>query len=423
MKIALISLGCAKNLVDSEVLLGKLKDGGAEFTDDLEEADCVIVNTCGFIEDAKRESIETILDATERAKRVIVMGCLVERYKEILEKEIPEVERFFPAQSWDQIADYLGLKTENGTQRVLTTPKSFAYLKIAEGCNRLCSFCAIPRIRGRHVSKPMEEVIKEAKYLAEAGVKELCVVSQDTSYYGRDLYRTNKLVDLLRELERIEGIEWIRLLYLYPTEVSEDLLFFVRDSEKVVPYFDIPLQHVDDKVLESMRRGYNERFVRDLIEKIYRVIPDAVLRTTFIVGYPEEGREEFEKLLRFVEEGHFWWAGVFTYSREEGTHAYPLGDPISEEEKEERKRLIMEAQTAVTARRNRSLIGRKLKVLVDGYSEEFSFVPVGRSYLHAPEVDGLVYIETEERILTPGEMVEVEINQSTDYDLGGRLTE
>ena len=421
MKIALISLGCAKNLVDSEVLLGKLKDGGAEFTDDLEEADCVIVNTCGFIEDAKRESIEAILDATEKAKRVIVMGCLVERYKDVLEKEIPEVERFFPTQSWDEIADYLGLKGKNGALRVLTTPKSFAYLKIAEGCNRLCSFCAIPRIRGRHVSKPIEEVIKEAKYLAEAGVKELCVVSQDTSYYGRDLYRTNKLIDLLKELERIEGIEWIRLLYLYPTEVSEDLLLFVRDSEKVVPYFDIPLQHVADKVLASMRRGYNERFVRDLVEKIYKTVPDAVLRTTFIVGYPEEGEKEFKKLMNFVEEGHFWWAGVFTYSREEGTHAYPLGDPVSEEEKEERKGLLMEAQTAVTSRKNRSLIGKKLKVLVDGYSEEFSFVPVGRAYLHAPEVDGLVYIETEDRTLSPGDVVEVEINQATDYDLGGKL--
>ena len=421
MKIALISLGCAKNLVDSEVLLGKLKGGGAEFTDDLEEADCVIVNTCGFIEDAKRESIEAILDATEKAKRVIVMGCLVERYKETLEKEIPEVERFFPTQSWDKIANYLGLKGKNGTLRVLTTPKSFAYLKIAEGCNRLCSFCAIPRIRGRHASKPIEEVIKEAKYLAEAGVKELCVVSQDTSYYGRDLYRTNKLIDLLKELERIEGIEWIRLLYLYPTEVSEDLLLFVRDSEKVVPYFDIPLQHVADKVLASMRRGYNERFVRDLVEKIYKTVPDAVLRTTFIVGYPKEGEKEFKKLLNFVEEGHFWWAGVFTYSREEGTHAYPLGDPVSEEEKEERKGLLMEAQTAVTSRKNRSLIGKKLKVLVDGYSEEFSFVPVGRAYLHAPEVDGLVYIETEDRTLSPGDTVEVEINQATDYDLGGKL--
>ncbi len=424
MKVGLVSLGCSKNLVDSEVLLGKLKSAGAVITPDPQEAECIIINTCGFIEDAKRESIDTILEFVDTGKRVLVMGCLVERYRRELEREIPEVEAYFGTQSWDEILKHLKLKPRySSSHRLLTTPTAYAYLKIAEGCNRLCSFCAIPRIRGKHTSRPIEDIVSEAKDLASQGVKEINVISQDTTYYGKDIYRRFKLIDLLRELEKVEGIEWIRLLYLYPTEVSEDLIDYIRDSQKVVPYFDIPLQHISSPVLKSMRRGYDERFVRNLIEKIRAKVPNAVLRTTFIVGYPAEGKEDFDKLREFLSEGHFHWVGVFTYSSEEDTHAFHLGDPVPREEKEARREELMSIQREITARKNESLIGKKLRVLVEGYSEEFSFVPRARAYLHAPEVDGVIYVETEERVLNPGELVEVEITQAADYDLGGRTLE
>ncbi|RLJ70376.1 SSU ribosomal protein S12P methylthiotransferase [Hydrogenivirga caldilitoris] len=421
MKIGVISLGCSKNLVDSEILLGKLKSAGVELTSDINSADYVVINTCGFIEDAKSESIDTILEVVDSGKRVLVMGCLVERYKKELEREIPEVEAYFGTQSWDEILAHLKLKPKySRSHRVLTTPGAYAYLKIAEGCNRLCSFCAIPRIRGRHVSRPIEDVISEVKDLAERGVKEINVVSQDTTYYGKDLYRDFKLIDLLREIEKVEGIEWVRLLYLYPTEVSDDLLSHIKDSEKVVPYFDMPIQHISDSVLRSMRRGYGERFVRELIEKIRKSIPDAVLRTTLIVGYPEEREEDFNRLRNFMEEGHFHWLGVFTYSPEEDTHAFHLGDPVPRELKEERKTALMEVQRNVTYQKNKGFVGKRLKVLVDGFSEEFSFVPRGRVYFQAPEVDGVIYIETEKPVKV-GDLVEVEVTQAADYDLGGTV--
>ena len=420
MKIGVISLGCSKNLVDSEILLARLKSAGVELTSDVDSADCIIINTCGFIEEAKRESIDTILEVADSGKRVLVMGCLVERYRKELEKELPEVERFFGTQSWDEILRHLGLEPKyRSSFRLLTTPKAYAYLKISEGCNRLCSFCAIPKIRGRHRSRPMEEIVSEARYLAQRGVKEINIVSQDTTFYGKDLYGEFKLVELLRELERVEGIEWIRLLYLYPTEVSGELIEYVKDSEKVVPYFDIPIQHISTKVLRSMRRGYDERFVRELIETIRRDIPRAVLRTTLIVGFPTETEKDFAKLKGFIEEGHFHWLGVFTYSHEEDTPAFDLGDPVPQEVKEERRDQLMEIQREITKKKNEALLGKRLRVLVEGYSEEFSFVPKGRAYLQAPEVDGVVYIESEERPLREGEMVDVEITQTADYDLAG----
>ncbi len=422
MKAFVVSLGCAKNLVDTEVLLAHLKGAGLEITPDLDSADLIIVNTCGFIEEAKRESVETLLEMAETGKRVIALGCLVERYKEELERELPEIEAFFGTESWGEVLKHLGLKPRySPVHRVLTTPKSYAYIKIAEGCNRSCSFCAIPKIRGRHRSRPIEEIVEEARRIADSGVKEINIISQDTTYYGKDLYGEFRLVDLLRELERVEGIEWIRLLYLYPTEVSEDLIRFVADSGKVLPYFDIPLQHVSTKVLKSMRRGYGERFVKDMVERVRKHIPDAVLRTTFIVGYPTEEEEDFEKLLGFVEEGHFHWVGVFTYSREEKTAAWNLGDPIPQEVKEERRKALMEVQRRITKSKNEAMIGKRVKVLIDGFSEEFTTVPKGRAYIHAPEVDGNVYIDNELGSLREGDMVEVEITQASDYDLGGRV--
>ncbi len=422
MRIGVVSLGCAKNLVDSEVLLAKLKSAGAELTPDLDAADCIVVNTCGFVEEAKIESVEAILDAASRGKRVLVMGCLVERYRRELEKELPEVEGFFGTESWDEILKHLGLfpGSSPSSRRILTTPASYAYVKIAEGCNRLCSFCAIPAIRGRHRSRSVEEIVAEVEELARKGVKEIILVSQDTTYYGRDR-GGDELPRLLRRLESVEGVEWIRLLYLYPTELTGELMECVKSSDKILPYFDIPIQHVSDKVLKSMRRGYGERFVRELIERIRVEVPGAVLRTTLLVGYPEEDREAFRRLRAFVEEGHFHWLGAFAYSREEGTPAYDLGDPVPAEEKEERLAEILDVQRRITAEKNRELKGKRLRVLVDGASEEFSFVPVGRAYLQAPEVDGLLYLETGERQPRPGEFVEVEVTQTSDYDLGGRV--
>ncbi len=419
MKIGVVSLGCAKNLVDSEILLGKLRDAGVELTPNPEEADVIIVNTCGFIEPAKLESIETILEFAESGKEVIVMGCLVERYREEIKKEIPEVRAYFGTESWDEILKYLGLKERGRSFRVLSTPSSFAYLKIAEGCNRLCSFCAIPKIRGRHRSRRMEDILEEARKLADMGIKELCIVSQDTTYYGRDLYGTSKLVDLLRELEKIEGIKWLRLLYLYPTEITDELINYVADSEKVVPYFDIPIQHISDRILRDMRRGHDEKFLRSLIEKIRTKIPEAALRTSVIVGFPTEGDEDFHKLLEFVEEGHFLWLGVFTYSHEEETYAYKLGDRIPRKVKEERREELLKAQRVITRKKLEGYINKEVDILVDGYDEEFSFVPKGRAYFQAPEVDGVVYVEAE-REVRPGEFLRVKIYQSTDYDLAGR---
>ncbi|MCX8164522.1 MAG: 30S ribosomal protein S12 methylthiotransferase RimO [Aquificaceae bacterium] len=415
MKVGVISLGCAKNLVDTERLLGKLRAGGAELVKDPTKAELIVINTCGFIEPAKVEAIDNILEFAHK-KKVIVMGCLVERYKEELMREIPEVMAYFGTESWEEVVEFLGLGGEGKAKRILTTPKSYAYLKISEGCNRLCSFCAIPLIRGRHRSKPMEELLEEARYLASEGIKELCIVSQDTTYYGRDLYKKGQLIKLLENLEKIEGIRWIRLLYLYPTEV-EELLSYIPYSEKVLPYFDIPLQHVSTRVLKSMRRGYDEKFVINLIEKIRKTLPEAVLRTTFIVGYPEEGEEDYKKLKNFLLEGHFHWVGIFTYSQEEGTHAYSLGDPLPEEEKEKRKEELMSLQEGITLRKNQELLDKELELLVDGFDEEFGFVPVGRVWLQAPEVDGKTYLETEREVRV-GEVLKVKVNQVGGYDLG-----
>jgi len=415
LKVGVISLGCSKNLVDTEVLLGKLKSAGAKLVDDPKKANTIIINTCGFINPAKEEAIDYILEYAENRK-VIVMGCLVERYKEELQKEIPEVQAYFGTESWDQIIEFLGLKREEKVQRLLTTPKSYAYLKISEGCNRLCSFCAIPSIRGKYRSKGIQELVEEAKWIAENGVKELCLISQDTTYYGRDLYGKNALLKLLEKLEGIEGIEWIRLLYLYPTDLSDGLVDYIKNSSKVLPYFDIPLQHISNRVLKSMRRGYGKDFVKGLVERLFSKIPNAVLRTSFIVGYPEEDTKDFEELLEFVQRGYFHWVGVFSYSYEDGTFAESLGDPIPEEEKERRRALIYEVQSEVIKEKYRGLLGKSFRMLVDGYDEEMNIVPVGRLWFQAPEVDGLCYLEAE-RVVKEGEVVNVAVKDFKEQDL------
>ncbi|MFN3813336.1 MAG: 30S ribosomal protein S12 methylthiotransferase RimO [Aquificaceae bacterium] len=418
MKVGVISLGCSKNLVDTEVLLGKLKANNVKFVKDSKKAEVIIINTCGFINPAKEESINTILEHV-KGKKVIVMGCLVQRYKEELQKEIPEVTAYFGTESWDHVVGFLGLKSTKESKRLITTPKSYAYLKIAEGCNRLCSFCTIPKIRGRHRSRPMEELLEEARYIADQGISEICIVSQDTTYYGRDLYGENKLVELIKRLEKIEGIRWIRLLYLYPTEIDERLIKHIGNSEKTLPYLDIPIQHTSDRVLRSMRRGYNGRFLRSLLKNIKENIPNAVLRATLIVGYPEEGDEDFKALKEFVSEGYFHWVGVFTYSHEEDTYAYQLGDRLTEEEKEMRRQEVLAIQEEETKRRNQEFLGKELDLVVDEFAEEVQYVPVGRVYFQAPEVDGITYVESEET-LKPGQWIKVKITQVGGYDLGAK---
>ncbi|WP_333784756.1 30S ribosomal protein S12 methylthiotransferase RimO [Thermocrinis sp.] len=415
LKVGVISLGCSKNLVDTEILLGKLKQAGVEFANDPKKADTIIVNTCGFINPAKEEAIDYILEYAGN-KKVIVMGCLVERYKQELMKEIPEVAAYFGTESWDEILEFLGLEKVKENKRILTTPKSYAYLKISEGCNRLCSFCTIPQIRGKYRSKTIQDLVEEAKWIAQQGIKEICVVSQDTTYYGRDLYGKNAIIKLLEELEKIDGINWIRLLYLYPTDVSNDLISYIANSSKVLPYFDIPLQHISDRVLKSMRRGYDKSFVERLVNRILSAIPNVVLRTSFIVGYPEEEPEDFQELLDFVEKGYFYWVGVFSYSAEEGTPAEVLGDRISYEEKERRKSILYEVQNEVIQRKNRDLLGKKFQMLVDGYDEDLGIVPVGRLWFQAPEVDGICYLETEWEV-KEGDLISVLVKDFKEQDL------
>ncbi|WP_448583457.1 30S ribosomal protein S12 methylthiotransferase RimO [Thermocrinis sp.] len=415
LKVGIISLGCSKNLVDTEILLGKLKSVNVEFVTDPKKADTIIINTCGFINPAKEEAIDYILEYAGN-KRVIVMGCLVERYKQELMKEIPEVTAYFGTESWDEILEFLGLEKVKETKRILTTPKSYAYLKISEGCNRLCSFCAIPQIRGKYRSKPIEDIVEEAKWIAQQGVKEICLVSQDTTYYGRDLYGKGAIIKLLKELEKIEGINWIRLLYLYPTDVNSDLISYIANSSKVLPYFDIPLQHVSNRVLKSMRRGYDKNFVEKLVDSILYKIPEAVLRTSFIVGYPTESLEDFQELLEFVEKGYFHWVGVFSYSAEDGTPAEVLGDKVSYEEKERRKNILYEVQNQIIQRKNKELLGKKFRMLVDGYDEDLGIVPVGRLWFQAPEVDGICYLETELEV-KEGDFVTVLVKDFKEQDL------
>ncbi|WP_448587255.1 30S ribosomal protein S12 methylthiotransferase RimO [Thermocrinis sp.] len=415
LKVGVISLGCSKNLVDTEVLLGKLRSGGVEFVSDPKKADTIIINTCGFINPAKEEAIDYILEYAQK-KKVIVMGCLVERYRQELIKEIPEVYAYFGTESWDQIVEFLGLERAEKTQRLLTTPKSYAYLKVSEGCNRLCSFCAIPSIRGRYRSKPIEVLVEEAKWIAQQGVKELCIVSQDTTYYGRDLYGKDALLKLLEKLEKIEGLTWIRLLYLYPTDVSDQLIEYIATSSKVLPYFDIPIQHVSSHVLKSMRRGYDKDFVERLIERILSKVPHAVIRTSLIVGYPEESVGDFEELLKLVEKGYFHWVGVFSYSAEEGTPAEALEDRVSFEEKERRKELIYQVQSEVIQKKHQALVGKTFSMLVDGYDEDFGVVPVGRLWFQAPEVDGVCYLESEVEV-REGDLVEVLVKDFKGQDL------
>jgi len=429
--VGIISLGCPKNLVDTELLMGKLKASQVQFTDRLEEADVIIVNTCGFINDAKEESVDTILQVAQYkkdGKKVVVTGCLVERYKEELEREIPEVDLFIDLKGELTIPEKLGLQVEGDfdlyKNRVLTTPPHTAYLKIAEGCDHTCSFCAIPKIRGKHRSRSIESIVQEAKTLAEKGVKELNIVSQDTSFYGTDLYGRPALWDLIEKLEKIEGIKWIRLYYLYPSTVNEDFFKKMADSEKVVPYLEMPIQHSEDKILKDMMRGYRKGKLEKILEWKEKYLPHAAVRSAVIVGFPTETEREFNRLVDFIKEARFDWLGVFTYSHEEGTPAYgSFKDKIPYREKVRRKNLIEEVQGRITEEKNRELVGKEMEVLVDGFSEEWDTLPVGRTYRSAFEIDGITYVETVEPVKV-GEFVKVKIKDVVDQvDTVGEIVE
>lgn len=436
-KVGMISLGCPKNQVDAEHMLAMMDAEGWEIVDYVDGCDVVIVNTCGFIDDAKKEAIENILDMVELKKegvisKIIVTGCLAQRYKDEIVKEIPEVDAVVGIGANGDIIKTVeevmsGVDTIEkyppqcelplDGQRILTTPQYWAYLKIGEGCSNRCTYCTIPSIRGNMRSRSMENIIDEAKQLAELGVKELILIAQDTTSYGLDLYGELKLPELLNELCKIDSIEWIRLLYCYPDRITDELIETMKNQEKVVNYIDLPLQHADDKILKAMNRRGDQALIRSVISKLRAEIPDVVIRTTFIVGFPGEGEEEFETLAEFVNEIEFDRLGVFTFSPQEGTPAYDMEDQVEDDVKTRRGEVIMQDQYSIMEEKNNEKIGKTYKVVVedyDGYSDSYT----GRTYMDAPEIDGLVKF-TSHKDLDIGDFVDVEIFDVEDYDLIG----
>ncbi len=427
-QIHVITLGCSKNLVDSEVLMHQLRAGGLTVSHQpgQVEGGVVVINTCGFINDAKEESIDTILDFAEarkagRIEGLYVMGCLSERYRKDLQQEMHEVDGFFGVAELPEILAAIGAdyRRELLGERVVTTPPHYAYLKVSEGCDRSCSFCAIPLIRGKHRSKSIEEIVSEARYLASQGVKELMLIAQDLTYYGLDLYKKRMLPELVQQLTGVDGIEWIRLHYAYPAGFPDELLQIIKDSPKVCNYLDIPLQHISDHILRSMRRGHTGQQTRELIRKIRTAVPGIALRTTLIVGYPGETQEDFEELKAFVQESRFERLGVFTYSHEEDTHAWDLVDDIPQEEKEQRAAALMELQEQISAEINQHRVGQQLRVIIDRREGDFW---IGRSQYDSPEVDNEVLIPAN-AVLQPGRIYQVRITGAEAFDLYAEVEE
>lgn len=425
-RVNVVTMGCSKNLVDSEVLLNQLERGKYEVMHDSNETgfDAVFINTCGFIHDAKQESIDMILDYAEAKKRgeiskLFVMGCLSERYQRDLETEIPEVDKYFGKFDMKAMVDELKVtyQPEYIYERKITTPSHFAYLKISEGCNRSCSFCAIPKMTGRHKSRTIESLVKEARYLAKKGVKELLIIAQDLSYYGIDIYGKNRLADLITEVSKVDGIEWIRLHYLYPTKFPMDILPVMRENPKVCKYLDMPLQHISNSVLKNMLRHVTREETEALIQKIKEEVPGVIIRTTMLVGFPGETEADFEELKDFVQTMKFERLGVFPYSEEDGTYAaQKFADNVPAEVKQARADEIMEIQQHVSAELNRQKIGEVFKVIIDRKEDDFF---VGRTQFDSPEVDGEVLV-TSEIDLPKGTLVDVVITASEDYDLFGK---
>ncbi len=423
--VHVITMGCAKNTVDSEKLLAQLRINRIPIAGSIEDADVAVINTCGFIDAAKEESIDMIIANVKRKgkgrlRKVLAMGCLTERYRVDLEREIPEVDRFFGSHQLADVIEELGghLRKELLGERLLTTPSHTAYLKISEGCDHPCSFCAIPQMRGTHVSRPMKEIMAEARLLAEGGVKELVVIGQDTTYYGMDRWGERRLARLLEQLTSVDGIEWIRLMYAYPAHFPLDVFDVMAENDRICNYIDMPVQHASETVLKSMRRGMSARTLREVITQARTRVPGICLRTTLIVGYPDEGEKEFEELLSFVRETRFDRLGVFTYSREEGTTAHPLGDPVSPSEKERRRGAVMEAQREVSEAKNGALIGSNQHVLVD---REEGGTFYGRTRMDAPEIDNEVILPPNPALLV-GSFYDAVIVDAYEYDLIGRVT-
>jgi len=436
----MVSLGCPKNLVDAEVMLGVLSKKEYEITTDEKDADVIIVNTCSFIKEAKQESIDAILDLAERkhdgrCHTLIVSGCLPQRYQEELANELPEVDIFIGTGDYPRIAEILAEKEGTDSQlryigdpdyiydenlpRLNSSPAWYSYLKIGEGCSNCCSYCIIPQLRGAYRSRPLEALVAEAELLAARGVKELNIISQDITRYGSDLDDGSTLVTLIQRLVAIEGLHWIRLLYAYPDGITEDLIQLIRNEPKVCNYLDIPIQHISDPVLKQMKRRSNGQQIRDLVGKLRRDIPDIALRTSLIVGFPGETVDDFAELMQFVEQTQFDRLGVFCYSREEGTPAATMPEQVSERIKRERYRKLMRAQARLSFRRNRALIGKSEQVIVEGFSEETELLLKGRSSRQAPDIDGQVYITA--GTANVGDIVMLRITDSSDYDLIGEI--
>lgn len=429
MNVNIITLGCSKNTVDSENLAGALSAAGFKVFFDRVRNDCdvVIVNTCGFIGDAKEESVNTILQQVGvkqrgRKKRLLVaVGCLVERYKAELQKELPDVDAWFGVHEWKEIAEFVSgqANTRDYTDRIQSTPRHYAYLKISEGCNRSCSYCAIPLIRGRHISRPMEDILEEAKSLVQSGVKELLVIAQDTTFYGLDLYGERRLAQLLERLATESGAEWIRLHYTYPASFPIEVLDVMAKHDNICKYLDIPLQHINSRLLASMQRNIDREATLRLLDTIRQRMPDITLRTTLIVGYPGETEEMFQELKQFVADARFDRLGAFTYSQEEGTPAQKLGDPLSDEEKQRRLAEIMDLQDTISYEKNQTLVGKTAKVLVDRREGEYY---IGRTQADSPEVDDEVIIAVGKKKTPPiGEFCMVRITQAFEHDVMAEL--
>jgi ribosomal protein S12 methylthiotransferase len=439
MKILFISLGCDKNLVDSEMMMGLLRNRGYEFTDDEMQADVIVVNTCGFINDAKEESINTILNMAQykehNLKALVVAGCLAERYKNEIMEELPEIDAIVGTTAFDKIVDVidgvLAGQKENAlddinrlcrpeTDRIISTGGYYSYLKIAEGCDKRCTYCSIPMIRGSFRSVPMETLITEAEYLAGKGVKELILVAQETTLYGKDIYGKKMLPELLKRLCEVKGIEWIRLLYCYPEEITDELIEVIKSEKKICKYIDMPIQHASDAILKKMGRRTNNAELRGIIGKLREAIPEICIRTTLITGFPGESEEDHEILMDFVDEMEFDRLGVFTYSAEEDTAAARMDGQLDEEVKLTRRDEIMELQQEISIDKSSRYVEEILEVIIEGQAADEDALYVGRSYMDAPGVDGYVFIKSEEELMS-GDFARVRITKALEYDLIGEL--
>ena len=431
MNVGFVSLGCSKNLVDTEMMIGLFKNNNFKIVNNPKEAEIIVINTCGFIEPAKQEAINTILEMSEyknkKCKYLIVMGCLVERYKKDLQKLLPEVDLFLSIKeyekAWDEISKLINIPEEGKytnmeyLEREISTGNNMAYLKIAEGCSNRCTYCAIPAIRGPFESRKIEDVLEEAEQLAKKGVKELVVIAQDTTKYGIDLYGKPRLAELLEKLCKIEGFKWIRFLYAYPETITDELIEVVKNNEKICNYFDIPIQHISNPVLKKMNRKSNEESIKELIKKIRKEIPNVIIRTSLIVGFPGETQEDFEKLCEFVKTAKFDRMGAFTYSKEDGTPAERLPNQIHGNTKKARYNKIMKIQKEISDQKGKEKIGKIYEVLVENKSFDGKYL-VGRTYMDVPDEDGVVYIESSDTSLI-GKFIKVKITDYSDYDLVG----